>query len=75
MYPGFWLWEAQSVVFYEVMSSWGAESELDLMNVSRNLALGGLVYRILRVWKALGGSFFRVLRVWRGSVGLQIPPT
>ena len=32
------------------------------MNVSRILALGGSIYRILRVWKALGGPFCRVLR-------------
>ena len=33
---------------------------------------GGLVGRILRVWKALGGSKCRILRVWRGYGGLQI---
>ena len=42
------------------------------MNVLRILALGGSIYRILRVWKALGGSIYRILRVWRGSGGLQI---
>ena len=29
---------------------------------------GGLVGRILRVWKALGGSICRILRVWEGQI-------
>ena len=93
MYRGFWLWEAQFVVFYEGLRLWGGSvskglgipggsakegphvrggSELgsyeDLMNVSRILALGGSICRILRVWKALGGHSV-VFYVSGGALG------
>ena len=80
MYRGFWLWEAQSVVFYEGLRLWGGSvsnepvrpsgsakeglhvrggsepgSYEDLMNVSRILALGGSICRVLRGSEALGG--------------------
>ena len=42
---------------------------MDLMNVSRILALGGSIYRILRVWRSLGGSICRMLRVWKALGG------
>ena len=43
---------------------WGSNrSELDLMNISRILVLGGSIYRVLRGSEALGGKFVRVLRV------------
>ena len=73
MYRGFWLWEAQS---NEAVSPGGSAkegphvrggSELgsneDLMNVSRILAPGESICRVLEGSEALGGSFVRVLRV------------
>ena len=35
-------------------------------------ALGGSIYRILRVWEALGGPICRISRVWMGVWGAQI---
>ena len=57
--------------------AWGAgrgrgAGELDLMNVSRILALGGSIYRILRVWKARGGSIYYILRGSEALGGLRV---
>ena len=97
MYRGFWLREAHSVVFYEVLRLCGGPvtnrvvgpggsakegphvrggSELgsyeDLMNVSRILALGGSICRVLRGSEALGGSICCVLREFEALGGLSV---
>ena len=63
MYGGIRLLENQFVVFYKVLSSSEAGSEMDLMNVSRTLAPGGSIYCMLRIWNALESSFVRTLPV------------
>ena len=50
-------------MFLVVLSSGGAGSKLNLMNVSRILAPAGSICRVLRGSEALGGSFVCVLRV------------
>ena len=42
------------------------------MNISRILALGGSICRVLRGSEALGGSFVRVLRVGEALGGLSV---
>ena len=42
------------------------------MNISRILALGGSICRVLRGSEALGGSFVRVLRVGEALEGSDV---
>ena len=68
--------EARFVMFYEGLRLWEAGFELgsrgDLMNVSRNLALGGSICLVLRGSEALGGSCVRVLRVGEAPGGSDV---
>ena len=57
MYPGFWLWEARSVWFYEGLSVWEAPSVV--------------FYEGLRVWEAHLYVFYVSGRLSGGSVSNQ----
>ena len=56
MSSGSWLWEAPSVVFYEVWSLQELLWRLEVTNVSRILVLGGSIYCILRGLEAPGAA-------------------
>ena len=68
MYPGFWLWEARSVVFYEGLRLW--EAHLYVFYVSGRLS-GGRMSNGLS--KPGGSAKEKPSRVWGGSgVGAEL---